>query len=81
MISENSNMIHGQVRVENFDCVFHINYDIEECKNSSGEVESYYVHTDSGYEFSFNAYEDDTRIYVVNLAEELIKDAWEDENV
>lgn len=58
-----------------------INYSVEQCRNNEGKVVSYYIHTDSGYEFSFNAYEDDTVGYVLELAETLIKSEWFDENV
>ncbi|BAQ23011.1 conserved hypothetical protein [Edwardsiella phage PEi26] len=81
MISANSNMLHGTCYVENFDQTFHIKYDIEKCLDNSGKVASYYISTDAGYEFSFNAYKDDTDASVIQLAETLIKSEWEDENV
>lgn len=80
MISANSNMLHGRCSVENFDQTFHINYSIEK-EFSANRVVSYYISTDVGYEFSFNAYKDDTDASVIQLAETLIKSEWEDENV
>lgn len=80
MISSN-NIIHGRVNVENLDQTFHIKYDIEKCLDNSGKIASYYVSTDCGYDFSFNAYDDDTDASVIQLAETLIKSEWYDENV
>lgn len=70
-----------QCYVEDMDCTFHINYRVEQCLGKDDRVVSYYIHTDAGYEFSFNAYEDDTVGSVLELAETLIKSEWYDENV
>lgn len=75
------NMINGVCYVEHMDCTFYIKYNIEKCLDDTGQVKSYYVSTDSGYDFSFNAFDGDTESAVIELVEELIKDSWYDENI
>ena len=75
-----NNMLHGICYVEHMDCTFYIKYNIEK-EFDANRVVSYYISTDCGYDFSFNAYKDDTDASVIELAETLIKSEWEDENI
>lgn len=75
-----NNMLHGVCYVEHLDCTFYIKYNIEKCYSAS-RVVSYYITTDTGYDYSFNAFEGDSDSAVIELAEELIKDGWYDENI